>query len=78
MFFYALTVAEILRKLFEHEATKLSGQTSRGARQVSLKWNKHVWSLFLYILPDSNQNLTKTLLKHRISLFLDWISIHTK
>ena len=37
----------------------------RGTRQVLMQWNKHVWSLFLHILPYSSpirtENAAKTL-----------------
>ena len=35
----------------------------RETRQVWMQWNKHVWSLFLYILPDFNLNRTEHVAK---------------
>ena len=65
MFFHASAFAGSLGSCLN---TRPSGRVLkhllRDLRQVLMHWNKHVWLLFLQILPYFNQIRTKVLLKH--------------
>ena len=55
MFFHALKFARPEEGVWTRGWKAEYSNISRGTRQVWMQWNKHVWSLFLHILPYSNQ-----------------------
>ena len=65
MFFHALTFAGPRGCCLNTRPIGWVFNIIRGTRQVLMQWNKHVWSLFLHILPYSSsirtENAAKTL-----------------
>ena len=42
-----------------------------------MQWNKHVWSLFLHILPYSSPIRTENAARNiKLSIFVHWISLN--
>ena len=58
------------RKLLEHVEHECSS-ISWGARQVLMQWNKHVWSLFVFLIPTQKptENCAITLEYHFLHCF---------